>query len=348
MWGATMTRRLFCQFLAWGLLLPTGCRGRGAERAPARGRSRVVSVHHPRACRPGGGLDNADLDQAVVRDMVNQGVLAFTGSATLREAWRRVIPDPGKRVAIKVNCQIQGVYTKSKVVQPIIEGLLLAGVPADNILIYDMTDTAFELAGFRRNLGGGVKVGTVSDFGGYARFLNHRLANLLTGGHDLSGVNLLCRMVAAPGGRWDCDYLINVPVLKALDGYCGVTLSMKNHYGSIGNPGEHHEDIMTHIPLVNSLPQIRNKTRLVVLDAIYGQYRWTNGRNQQHVDRVNKVLVSDDPVAMDSVGWGMIEALRKEHGLGPVSPAPDYIGRGAALGLGVADRDRIELREVAL
>ena len=347
MCAATLGRRAFLRALA-AMLCLLGVRGRVPLAATSPHRSKVIAVHDPQASKAGKGFDNADLDAQAVVGMVNRGVVAFTGAADLEKAWRQIIPDPGRRVAIKVNCQIQGVYTKAKVVQPIVNGLLLAGVPADNILIYDMTDTAFALAGFRRNTGPGVKVGTVADFGGYSRFLFHRLANLLTGGYRYSGLNLVSRIPGSPGGSCDCDYLINVPVLKALDGYCGVTLSMKNHYGSIANPGEHHDDIMAHIPLINSLPQIRNKTRLIVLYAIFGQYKWTNGRNQQYVSRVNKVLVSDDPVALDTVGWGMIEALRKEHGAGPVSPAPVYIKRAAALGLGVSDPAFIEQKEITL
>jgi len=347
MFGVSLGRRAFCKILGGAFLLLNGLRLRCHAQAPQR-RSRVVSVHDPAASGAAKGLDNADLDAKVVREMVNRGVLAFTGAGDLRQAWRQIIPDTSRRVAIKVNCQIRGVYTKAKVVQPIVDGLLLAGVPADNVLIYDMTQTAFDLAGFRRNTGPGVKVGRVADFGGYSRILYHRLANLLTGGHRYSGVNLLSRTLHAPGGSWDCDYLINVPVLKALDGYCGVTLSMKNHYGSIGNPSEHHDDIMEHIPLVNSLPEIRNKTRLIVMDAIFGEYKWMNGRDQSYVARVDKVLVSKDPVAMDRVGWGMIESLRKEHGLPPVAPQPAYIAKAASLGLGVADLSRIDLKEIEL
>jgi hypothetical protein len=232
------------------------------------------------------------------------------------------------------------------VVQPIVDGLLLAGVAAGDIIIYDMTDTAFDLAGFRRNTGPGVKVGKVADFGGYSRFLSHRLAHLLVGGHDSAAANLWSRHAGGEGGRWDCHYLINVPVLKALDGYCGVTLSMKNHYGSIANPGDHHKDIMEYIPLINSLPEIRQKTRLVLLDAIFGEYRWQNGRDQRYVSRVNKLVVSDDPVAVDTCGWRMIEKLRAENGLGPVAPQPSYIAGAAALGLGIADPAGIELVEL--
>lgn len=341
-----MARRGFIKTLGGTMLALLGMRysggtiPAGAVLPPAK--SRVVTVHDGRASRAGKGLDNADLDAAVVREMVNAGVLAFTGESDLRRAWLRIIPDPSRKVAIKVNCQIQGVYTKSKVVQPLVEGMLAVGVRPDNIIIYDMTDTAFDLAGFIRNTGSGVKVGKVADFGGYSRILFSRLANLLTGGHDNSGLNLLSRVSRLEGGRWDCAYLINVPVLKALDGYSGVSLSMKNHYGSIANPGEHHEDIMEYIPTINALPEIRNKTRLIVLDAIFGEYKWVNGRSQQYVTRVNKLLLSDDPVAIDATGWRMIEELRTKHGLGPLQPQPEFIARAESMGLGNMAADRIE------
>src|SRR5512133_683479 len=127
-------------------------------------KSRVVSAFHPNASSAGKGLDNTDLDESIVRQMVNAGVLAFTGEKDLKRAWRAIIPDPGKKVAIKINCQIQGVYTKAKVVWPLVEGLAASGVPDENIIIYDMTDTAFDLAGFKRQTGSGVQVGKVTDF----------------------------------------------------------------------------------------------------------------------------------------------------------------------------------------
>ncbi|QVW33912.1 DUF362 domain-containing protein [Geobacter sulfurreducens] len=357
-----MARRGFMKTLGGVLLALLGMRyARGTRPAAAAvppAVSRVVTVHDSRASLAGKGLDNADLDPAVVRRMVNGGVLAFTGETDLRRAWLKIIPDPTKKVAIKVNCQIRGIYTKANVVQPLVEGLLSIGVPADNIIIYDMTDKAFDLAGFVKNRGPGVKVGTVADFGGYSRFLFHRLANLLTGGHEHSGWNYLAmlardsrfgsvRFVSSMlvNGRtrpWDCAYLINVPVLKALDGYSGVTLSMKNHYGSIANPGEHHDDIMEYIPFVNSLPEIRTKTRLIVLDAIFGEYKWVNGRDQKYVERVNRVIVSNDPVAVDATGWRMIEEMRAKHRLGPVQPQPAFIARAASMGLGNMAHERIQ------
>lgn len=366
--GNKITRRGFiCQIAAFlfGVIVVRALRLPSAAQARSRsGRSRVVSVTHPGASSAGPGLDNADLDGDIVRRMVHEGILAFTGEKDLKDAWKKIIPDPSLKVAIKVNCQVRGIYTKAKVVQPLVEGLLASGVSGEHIIIYDMTDTAFDLAGFTRNVGHGVKVGTVADFGGYSRFLFHRLANLLAGGYEHSVQNLCARLeresrsevlrfvarLLLKGRRrpWNCEYLINVPVLKALDGYSGVTLSMKNHYGSIGNPADHHDDIMDYIPEVNDLPEIKEKTRLVVLDALFGEYKWINGREQQYVERVNKISFSDDPVAIDAVGWRMIEGMRKTHGLPPLSPQPEFIAKAVRLGLGNGDASRIEELDLQL
>jgi Domain of unknown function (DUF362) len=363
-----MNRRRFLSSLAAAFAALTGLLNTGLQNlAIAReraGKSRVVSVFHPGASGAGKGFDNDDLDQEAVRKMVNAGILTFTGEHDLQQAWRKIIPDPTKKVAVKINCQIQGVYTKAKVVQPLVEGMITSGVAADNIIIYDMTNHAFDLAGFKLNLGAGVKVGRVADYGGFSRFLFHRLANLLTGGYENSAWNFVARasresrfssmrflasmLLQGRKPSWDCEYLINVPVLKALDGFSGVTLSMKNHYGSFGNPSEHHDDIMDYIPFINSLPEIRNKTRLIVMDAVFGEYKWVNGRDQKYVVRVNKVLISDDPVAIDTLGWQMIEELRKNHGIAPLAPQPVFIAKAAQLGLGQNDSAQMEQIELRL
>ena len=366
--GGAMGRRQFLKMMEGAFIALAGVavpRGSAAAEAVApRTRSRVVSLFHPQATIGGSGRDNCHLRAEVVARMVDHGVRAFTRKKSRQEAWRTIIPDPNKKVAIKINCQIEGIYTKSTVVHPIVDGLLSAGMSPENIFIYDMRDTAFALAGFEKNLGPGVKVGTVADFGGYARFLFDRMANLLTGGYPNSGLNLvarlkresawapvrgLCSLVLAGWDRpYDCDYLINVPVLKALDGYSGVSLSMKNHFGSIGNPGEHHHELMDFLPQLNARPEIRSKTRLIVLDAIFGEYKWVNGRDQTYVDIFNKLLIADDPVAVDSLGWQMIEAKRREKGLPPVSPQPAFIRKAAAAGLGVDDPERIELVDILM
>jgi hypothetical protein len=325
--------------------------------------SRLVAVFHPLATDNSGGKDNINLNENIVKLMVDEGIKAFTGQKSLKEAWRVIIPDPEKKVAIKINCQIKGIFTKAKVVRPILCGLILADVSPDNIIIYDATDNAFEYAGFKKNLGGGIKVGTVADFGGYSRFFFERFANLLIGGYQSSFLNFLSQLseivpnkilksmisrLLAVYNNYDCDYIINVPVLKALDVCSGVTLSMKNHYGSIANPGSHHKDVMHFLPYLNSLPPLSKKSRLILLDAIFCEYRWQNSRSQEYVSETDKIVISDDPVAIDYFGWKLIEKEREKNGLRPLPIEPQFINNAARLGLGNNNPELFNYLEINL
>jgi len=309
-------------------------RSRLRDRVARRDLSRVVVARHVLAHDGSSGRDNAHLDPATVEAMVDEAVMAFTGEDSLVSAWQQVIPDPTGKVAIKVNCQITGIYTKSAVVNAIIDGLVERGVAEDDIIIYDRTENAFGVAGFVRNpLGPGVRVGVLGygDLGGYSAH-----AELFE----------IAKLLIDESGDFDCDYLINVPVCKALDGYSGVTLSMKNHYGTCS---PRHEDIHNEICRTNALPAIRDKTRLIVLDALYCQYIWSGGADQTHVDVVNSVVVGTDPVAVDYHGWQLIAQLRAAHSVPPVSPYPHFIDYAAEVyGLGTNDPAQMELIELDL
>lgn len=59
------------------------------------------------------------------------------------------------------------------------------------------------------------------------------------------------------------------------------------------------------------------------------------------------VLVATDPVAMDTVGWQLVDQLRKDKGLKSLKDSkrePRYIRTAGELGLGVADPGAIRLK----
>ncbi len=301
--------------------------------------SRVVRITNPEATDRSGGKDNVNLNDAAVREMVERGIKRLTNSVTVKEAWEEIIPDPDKKVAIKVNCQVTGIYTKAKVVSAVTEGLIARGVPPSNIVIYDLTDNAFVYAGFEKNRGTGIKVGTCNELGGYSWTTWFKAPLPLVG-------NKFCKVLAGEGS-YGCDYLINMPVLKALDGYSGVSISMKNHFGSISSPGRLHSTIQDSIAMLNAHDLIVNKTRLILVDAIFAEYKWFNGRDQETVDVTNQLLFGTDPVAIDFIGWQMIESLRRGHSLNPVEPEPLFIHKAAQeYGLGNDDLKRIALEDI--
>jgi hypothetical protein len=61
----------------------------------------------------------------------------------------------------------------------------------------------------------------------------------------------------------------------------------------------------------------------------------------------NQLLVGSDPVAIDSIGWRTIDALRRRHNLEPVKPEPHYLQIAASrYGLGNADIQRIDIVDI--
>jgi len=303
-------------------------------------RSKIVRVTNSEATDRSGNKDNANLNDSAVREMVNSGIKKFTSKETVEEAWKEIIPDPRKTVAIKVNCQITGIYTKANVVKAVTDGLILRGVPPSNIVIYDLTDHAFSYAGFEKNTTSGIKVGTNSELGGYSWISWFGIPLPYIG-------NRFCKVIAGEG-KYGCDYLINIPVLKALDGYSGVSISMKNHFGSIVGCSELHSNIQNSIAALNTHKLIMRKTRLILVDAIFTEYKWFNGRNQDTVDITNQLLFAVDPVATDYIGWQMIENLRKNHSMNPVNPKPSYIHKAAAdYGLGNDELKNIDLIDIS-
>lgn len=97
-----------------------------------------------------------------------------------------------------------------------------------------------------------------------------------------------------------------------------------------------------------NLPQVKGKTRLNVLCCLTPQF---HGRGPHHFSRryvwdYNGILMSQDPVAVDTIGLELIKAKRRQV-LGKAKelpPVPKHIELADTKhGIGVGDLDRIEL-----
>jgi len=126
--------------------------------------------------------------------------------------------------------------------------------------------------------------------------------------------------------------LINLPVLKDHDG-AGVTLALKNMYGTIHNPNKYHPNgCDPYIADLNMLPEIRSRMKLTICDATTAMYEGGPGFKPEHSWKANSLLVAEDPVALDYTGWQMIERKRAEMGLKTLEAeqrAPHYIATAA-------------------
>ncbi len=223
-----------------------------------------------------------------------------------------------------------------RLVEAVCERLQQAGIKPQDIVIWDRDTVELERAGFHISIGGNSvqcfgtdQVGYEDDLVTYGD-VGSRLSKILTR---------------------NCDILINLPVLKDHDG-AGVSMALKNMYGVIHNPNKYHPNgCNPYIADVNMLPDIRTRMRLIICDATIATYEGGPGYKPQYSWKPNALLVARDPVALDYVGWQMIERERAEKGLKTLQAdkrAPLYIATAADAQhrLGTNDPKKIAVVEV--
>jgi hypothetical protein len=147
----------------------------------------------------------------------------------------------------------------------------------------------------------------------------------------------------------NATYVINMPIMKAHI-KTGVTLSFKNHFGSLANVAPLHWWISStenppyyggtrYNPMVDIYrnPHIANKTVLTIGDGLYGN--WDDNRTKPlrwstfNDDAPNSLFFSTDPVAIDSVMTDLVDA--EEPLTGPYAMARDVLIYAESVGLGV-------------
>jgi uncharacterized protein (DUF362 family) len=91
----------------------------------------------------------------------------------------------------------------------------------------------------------------------------------------------------------------------------------------------------------------------VICDALRIQYNGGPSYHPQWAENFGAILVSDDPVAVDFVGYGMIDKIRAKHNLPTLEKAgrkPKHIftSADAEHNLGRAKSEQIDLIEIAV
>jgi uncharacterized protein (DUF362 family) len=162
----------------------------------------------------------------------------------------------------------------------------------------------------------------------------------------------------------EVNKMINLSLVKHHQS-AGVTLALKNlSHGLVNNVSRSHSSSTLNacgafIPAVVDLPVIRRKVVLNILDGIQAAYHGgPGGKVAKYMWNHQTMYFSTDPVAMDRVGWDVIDKKRAEMGMTPVGEAPpdadstfyrmqpEHVEIAGALGLGVY-KD-IDLREFRL
>lgn len=327
---------------------------------------RVVEVADGRA------IVNNRVSQPIVHQMLERGLKELTGENSVAAAYAKFI-EPTDVVGIKINPSgAPACCSSPELVREIIDGVHSAGVPLKNILVYDRFGYEIDLGSYQALMPIGIDIIGVQD-------------DLL----DASGYepNIYCDMNFF--GEWETrsymasivanrlDKVINVPTMKDHSA-SGITGCLKNvAYGTFNNVARSHKEPYSFTnPLIGvmcTVEPLRSKVVLNIMDGM--RMVWHGGpltQNQKFIYPAGVLLVSTDPVAMDTIEMEAIEKKRAEEGApsvwkhdlnsitkdsrefyGDASKnlfyrQPGHIAAAGKLGLGVSDLKQIDHRKLQI
>lgn len=275
----------------------------------------------------------------VAKRLLEKAMMEFTGASNLVEAMKRFISKDDV-VAIKPN-GIAGqkgatMAVNFELILPLVEAVIALGVPPEKIMVYEQYPSY--LAGCRVNvrqfkLPAGVKTATHNNN-------DHPMPELTV--YQGVGTKYARQFLEATA-------VINLTQIKD-HSICGYTGTLKNiTHGNVNNPHEHHaHGASPQIAMLYNQPLVTSRVRLHITDAFKVMYdKGPLDKDPKTRVLAGSVYVATDPVAMDTVGWQLVEKLRKEKGLKTLTEAkrePRYIRTAGELGLGVADANAIRLK----
>ncbi len=292
---------------------------------------RVVRVSKPGSLRPGGLFPRPE----AAIEMVNRAVMELSGRHDLASAWRAFV-HPSDRVAIKVNgLGLRNMASNKETVEAIVAGVVAAGVPANQITIYDQWDSFLQATRVSaRGLPAGVRI------------MCHNAVHLSGETHVASGRTWYAQPLL------DATAVIGVPLIKdhSLAGYTGAMKNMT--HGSIKNPEAFHRHLCA--PQIAELfahDAIRSRARLHIMDAFKAVYHGGPRDNPECRVPFEAIMASTDPVAIDRVASDIVDQLRTAHHMTTLAQRGlpvRYLEAAETMGLGIADRARIDTRVVNL
>lgn len=307
---------------------------------------KVVRIYDPRAANwDYSTVKYLDfVDQHVVDEMMDRGVCELMSVGDPKSGWKQIMStyERGDKIAVKpnfnnVNHGYKELITSPQVVSAVIRGLVLhVGVPESDIFVYDLCKVIpDELVkgriSYRVNYVGRRVLRSVRD-----RVLL-RLRRGLEAPDKSATIRMTERIVDRKGEDVSCyvpkvltqaHHLINIALLTNHI-YILASGPLKNHFGTVRFSNLESYPVCLHGPAlkgavldINRDPHICQKTRLIVVDALFGTYgrgefsgirKWKTFPCKNGAP--NTLFLSRDPFAMESVVCEHVRRERQSRGL---------------------------------
>lgn len=286
----------------------------------------------------------------VVRGMVERGILAHTGKATVAEAWRSVVKT-NDVVGLKVfSAPGHTSGTRPAVVAAVVQGLIAAGLPPRNIVIWDRQVVHLRIAGyFEFATRYGVRVAAASaGWDEKSYYENSLLGNLVWGdaefgrkGEGIGRKSYVSKLVARELTR----HISLAPLMNHnLAGVSGHLHSLA--LGSVDNTLRFESSpraLAEAVPEIFALPALFDRLALCITDALICQYQGEQLTRLHYATPLSQLRFSKDPVALDTLSLAELEAQRKQAGLPSTKFSPELYKNAALLELGVGDARQIRV-----
>jgi uncharacterized protein (DUF362 family) len=294
-------------------------------------------------CYDDGATSGSTINEPVVQVMVDESIKALTGQPSVGEAYKSLFPGitTASIVGIKVNCINSALPTHKQVASCIVNGLAQMDIGGtlfkkNNAIVWDRTNSELTSSGYTKYTGS--DPATPRCYGTNESGVGYDSTKPLNVGGVTSNPSKIMSQT--------CEFIIDAAVLKT-HSQGVVTLSLKNHYGSIHNPSSmsHSSACTPSVPALNA--QIRdvltptNKQRLFIIDGLFGLYSGGPGGSPNFNPKV--IIMSLDPVACDYQGQNVINAERQRHSLTPVNCGHITMAAQSPYNLGTTDIELIEI-----
>lgn len=287
----------------------------------------------------------------VVRSMVDRGILAHTGKTSVADAWRSVVKT-NDIVGLKVlSAPGRTSGTRPAVVAAVVEGLLAAGLPPKNIVIWDRQLVDLRIAGyFELAERYGVRLSSAASAGWDAQtyYENSLLGNLIWGdaefgqkGDGIGRKSYVTKLVARELTRHiSIAPLMNHNLAGVSGHFCSLAL------GSMDNTLRFESTaraLAEAVPEMVALPVLYDRLALCITDALICQYQGEHLTRLHYATPLNQLRFSKDPVALDTLSLAELEAQRQKAGIPSPKFASELYKNAALLELGVNDARQIRL-----
>ena len=273
------------------------------------------------------------------KEMLRRGMAELTGKDDLVEATKLFV-HPKDKVCVKLNgIAQQNMATNKELVVPFVEAMVAGGVPATSITLLEQYPGFMNATRVHpKDVPAGVSI------------VWHSNSDATMDWREIPGTSRRAKFVRA---LTESTALVNFALVKD-HAICGYTGALKNMtHGCNVNPQDFHDHHASpQIALLAAQDVLRSRIRLCITDGF--KLMAQGGplyKQPRYVIPHEAVYVATDPVALDAVGWEEVEKARAGFGLKTLADEgrePAYIHAAADLGVGIADRKQISLREITL